>query len=246
MPISLATRLQNNRLALSEVEGYNSPMKSLIIVPAYNEERAIKDAILELKREGFKQIIVVDDGSYDKTFVKAKRYATYAIRHFINRGKGAAVKTGMEAAKKLKPDIIITFDADGQHNPKYLKHMIKRIEQGYDVVLGYRNYLKDGVPRIRIVGNHLGNFFTWLVHGIWVRDSQCGLKVFSRRAYSLIDTQTDRYEYDSEIAREIKRHQLKFIQIPIKVRYTDHSKNKAHKMNFRNGVRMIGRMLIAS
>lgn len=221
-------------------------MKTLVIIPAYNEEKAVKEVIGELKREGFKKIIVVDDGSHDKTYLKAKKHATYSIRHFINRGKGAAVKTGMEAAKKLKPDVIITFDADGQHNPKYLKLMIDKIDKGYEVVLGYRHYFKDGVPHIRILGNYLGNFFTWLIHGVWVRDSQCGLKVFSRRAYSLIDTRTDRYEYDSEIAREIKRHSLKFIQIPIKVRYTDHSRNKMHKMNFRNGVRMIGRMLIAS
>ncbi|MCX7881206.1 MAG: glycosyltransferase family 2 protein, partial [Patescibacteria group bacterium] len=91
--------------------------KVFIIIPAFNEEKAIGSVIASIKKEGWKNIIVVDDGSEDETFEKAKREKVIVLRHILNRGKGAAVKTGVEYAKLKNPEIIITFDADGQHNP---------------------------------------------------------------------------------------------------------------------------------
>lgn len=221
--------------------------KIFIIIPAFNEEGAIQSVLKEIKDAGYGNIIVVDDGSADRTHdIAGSVLGTIAVKHFVNRGKGAAVKTGIEAAKKLGADIAVTLDADGQHNPHDIAKMIKLIRKGNDVVLGTR--LKDpkGMPKYKILANHLGNFFTWAIYGLWVTDSQSGFRAYSQKAISLIDTKTDRYEYDSEIIREIYRNSLKYAETPIEVRYTEYSMNKKHKMNFKNGIKTLIKMTLSA
>ncbi len=221
--------------------------KVFIIIPAYNEESVIRDVIKEIKDSGFENIIVVDDGSQDKTYSKAQEIkGVIALKHFINRGKGAAVKTGMEAAKILGAEIVVTMDGDGQHNPKDIKKMIYFLEKEYDVVLGTRMKNPKGMPVYKILANYLGNFFTWLAYGLWVTDSQSGFRAYSQKALKHIDTKSDRYEYDSEVIKEIKHHKLKYFEVPIEVRYTLYSMNKPYKMNFRNGIKALIKIFINS
>lgn len=216
-----------------------APKKIIIIIPAFNEEAVIQEVIDEIKKSGYGNIIVVDDGSTDNTFQKAKEKKVVALRHKINRGKGAAVKTGIEAAKILGAEIVVTMDGDGQHNPENIKPMTEYIEKGYDVVLGTRLKNPAGMPLYKIIANRIGNFFTWLIHGLWVTDSQSGFRAFSKRALNLIDTKTSRYEYDSEVIREIRRNDLKYFEIPIEVRYTEYSMGKKHKQGFVNGLKTV-------
>ncbi len=220
--------------------------KIYVVIPAFNEGGAILKVLKEIKDAGHGNIILVDDGSHDDTFAKAAGLEDIiALRHFINRGKGAAVKTGIEAAKMMGADIVVTLDADGQHDPKDIAKMIKLIQDGYDVALGTR--LKDpkGMPKYKILANHLGNFFTWLIYGLWVTDSQSGFRAYSKKALDLIDTKTDRYEYDSEIIREIYRNGLKHIETPVKVRYTEYSMNKKNKMDLKNGIKTLIKMTLS-
>jgi len=217
-----------------------------IVIPAYNEGAVIKNVIREVKDTGFNQIIVVDDGSTDETFLHAKKQKVIALRHILNRGKGAAVKTGIEGAKMLGADIVVTFDGDGQHDPKDISKLLAEIRKNHDVVLGSRFLKKNKIPWFKVVANFVGNFFTWLIYGIWVSDSQSGFRAYSKRALRLIDTTHDRYEYDSEIIREIARHSLKYTEIPIKVRYTSYSMSKIHKQSFVNGIKTVVRMIISS
>ncbi|EKE18626.1 MAG: hypothetical protein ACD_9C00280G0002 [uncultured bacterium] len=175
----------------------------------------------------------------------SKETGIIALKHFINRGKGAAVKTGIEAAKLLEADIVITIDGDGQHNPKDIEKMLNLINEGYDVALGTRLKNPKGMPAYKILANHVANFCTWAIYGLWVTDSQSGFRAYSKKAIELIDTKTDRYEYDSEIIREIHRNRLKFIETPIEVRYTEYSMSKVHKMNLKNGFKTLVKMLIS-
>ena len=85
-----------------------------------------------------------------------------------------------------------------------------------------------------------------MIYGLWVTDSQSGFRAYSKKAIKLINTQTDRYEYDSEVIREIKRHDLKYIEVPIEVRYTDYSMNKVNKQGIKNGIKTLIKMLISS
>ena len=220
-------------------------MKIYIVIPAYNEEKVIQEVITDIQKAGYENIIVVDDGSSDKTFFKAQTILRNLVfRHKINRGKGAATKTGIEAAKLLGADIIVTADGDGQHNPADISKLIKPIEfENFDVVLGTRLLNPKGMPFHKIIANNIGNFFTWWLFGLWVTDSQSGFRAYSRLATEIINTQSDRYEYDSEVIREIYKHKLKYKEVPIEVRYTEYSMGKIQKQSLTNGLKTLYRMI---
>ena len=215
-----------------------------IVIPIYNEATVIPSVVEEIQQAGTFTIIIVDDGSGDDSFEVAKELDVVAIRHKINRGKGAAVKTGIEAAKRLNADIVVTMDGDGQHDPLDIAVLVRPIvEEGCDVVLGSRLIDYEGMPVIKIIANKVGNIFTWLLYGILVSDSQSGFRSFSKYAVQVIDTRADKYEYDSKVIREMKNNRLKFVEIPIQVRYTEYSMGKKHKQGFVNGLKTLGRMI---
>lgn len=210
-----------------------------IVLPAYNEEKVIRETLEEIRAAGYANIIVVDDGSRDQTYEKACAVpGVVALRHRLNRGKGAATKTGIEAAKLLGAAVIVTMDSDGQHNPADIARLVEPIEESRcDVVLGTR--LKDprGMPWYKVLANWIGNAITWYFYGLWVSDSQSGFRAYSRHASELINTKTDRYEYDSEVIREIYLYKLKYQEVPIEVRYTEYSMGKVQKQGFINGLK---------
>lgn len=214
--------------------------KIFIVIPAYNEEKVIGKVISDIKKEGFKNIIVVDDGSEDKTADVAKKAEATVLRHILNRGKGAAAKTGIEYAKFKKADIVVTIDGDGQHNPKDIKKMIKKINDGYEVVLGSRFLNKNNkIPLFNRLANFFANILVFLVYEFWTTDSQSGFRAYSEKALNLIDTSSDRYEFDSEVIREIARHKLKVAEVAIDVFYTPYSLSKKQKQNLINGIKTL-------
>lgn len=215
-----------------------------IVIPAYNEESVIAGVIHDIRRAGYENILVVDDGSKDATYEKAKEAGVIALRHRLNRGKGAATKTGIEAAKLENADIIVTMDGDGQHNPEDIARLIEPIKKNHcDVVLGTRLKNPEGMPTYKIVHNWIGNAIVWYLYGLWVSDSQSGFRAYSRHAAEVINTKTDRYEYDSEVIREIYKYKLTFEEIPIEVRYTEYSMGKATKQSLANGIKTLYRMI---
>jgi glycosyltransferase involved in cell wall biosynthesis len=215
-----------------------------IVLPAFNEAAVIESVIHEIRHAGYSRIIVVDDGSRDDTHERAAALeGIIALRHRLNRGKGAATKTGIEAAKALGADIIVTMDADGQHDPTDVARLIEPIERAHcDVVLGSRLMDPRGMPWHKILANHIGNALTWYLYGLWVTDSQSGFRAYSKHAAERINTRTDRYEYDSEVIREIYLRKLKYKEVPIQVRYTDYSMGKLHKQNLWNGLKTLYKM----
>lgn len=219
--------------------------KILILIPIYNEADIILSVIKDIRRNGYKNIIIVDDGSTDKTFTLLKKQKIVYLRHAINRGKGAAVKTGMISAKLLDADILITIDGDGQHFAKDIPKLVKKINEGYAVVLGNRSYLKGQMPIIRIASNKFANIVTGLLYGAFVKDSQSGFRAYSKKALTLINTRSDGYEFDSEIIREIKINNLSYTQVTIHTHYTKHSLTKLKKQNMFNGIKMLFRMIMS-
>ncbi len=215
-----------------------------IVVPAYHEATVIQEVITDIRNTGYHNIIVIDDGSADDTFEKARATDVTVLRHKLNRGKGAATKTGIEAAKLLGADIIVTMDGDGQHNPEDIARLIDPIHRNHcDVVLGSRLLNPQGMPWYKIWHNKIGNIITWYLYGLYVTDSQSGFRAYSRHATELINTKTDRYEYDSEVIREIYQYKLKYKEVPIAVRYTEYSMGKVHKQSLWNGVKTLYRMI---
>jgi len=221
-------------------------MKLAIVIPAYNEAGSIENVLKNLPKKihGIDQIIsiVVDDGSTDKTFEIAKSLATYLVHHVINLGVGAATTSGLEAAKKLKCDIVVTIDADGQHNPKDIKKIIQPIlTNKADFVIGTRMKNSKGMPILKIIGNWMMNILTLIIFRKWSTDSQSGMKALSKRALQKIELHSIGYEVCSELVGEITRNKLTFTEIPIEVIYTDHSRSKGQ--DWLNAVNILTRSI---
>ncbi len=216
-----------------------------VVVPAFNEGAVIEEVVAEIKAAGNYLVIVVDDGSSDDTYARIQNLdRVIPVRQKINRGKGAATKTGIVAAKRLMADIIVTMDGDGQHDPGDIECLIQPIIcDGYDVVLGTRMRESAGMPFHKKVANLIGNIITLLLYGIYVSDSQSGFRAYSYFSATKIDTRAEKYEYDSKVIREIKNNRLKFTEVPIKVRYTEHSMGKPQKQGFVNGIKTLIRMI---
>jgi UDP-N-acetylglucosamine---dolichyl-phosphate N-acetylglucosaminyltransferase len=215
-----------------------------IVIPAFQEEGKIGQVVQDVFRAGYQNIVVVDDGSMDATSDVAKEAGAHVVRHRLNRGKGAATRTGIEAAMYLGASTIVTIDGDGQHFPSDITALISPILEGEcDVVLGYRPFSRSSMPWYKITHNFIANGVTALYAGIRVRDSQSGLRAYSYEACQLLDTKSDSYEYESEVIHLIAFHKLRFKEIPVSVAYTDYSKNKVYKQNITNGIKTVYKMI---
>ena len=186
---------------------------------------------------------MIDDGSVDNTYKIAKKIHVKVLKHLLNRGLGAALATGFEYAKKHKYEIVVTFDADGQHKASDIKRIIVPIIEGKgDVVIGSRVLEYRQMPILRRLINLLSNLATYILFGIWTTDSQSGLRAFSSKALKLIKLKSERMEVSSEIFKEIGRNKLRLKEIPIKPIYTQYSLNKGQRIS--NATNVIWKLFI--
>lgn len=216
-------------------------MKIIAVVPAWNEEETVGETLDGL-RQYVSETVVVDDGSKDRTDEIARRRGAVVVRHALNRGLGAALKTGMMVALVRSADVVVTFDADGQHAPEDVPAVVKPILDGKaDAVIGTRLHDRQGMPAFRRIANHAGNLVTWALFGVRTTDSQSGFRAFSREAAARIELKTDRMEVSSEILAEVARLNLRLVHVPIASRYTAYSMSKGQ--SFTMGIRTLGRLL---
>jgi glycosyltransferase involved in cell wall biosynthesis len=212
----------------------------VIVLPAFNEAAVIRSVLSKNPHQidSFTTaLLVVDDGSADTTAEIARNSGAYVLRHLTNLGVGAATITGLKAALQLDADIIVTMDADGQHNPAEIERLVGCLIEGkLDVVIGSR-LLSTGMPLTRLGANLLLNFVTFFAYGKIVSDSQSGFKVFSKKALSKMDLNSSGYEICSEIIGEIYRKNLSYKSVPITPVYTPYSRAKGQ--HFLNGVNLI-------
>lgn len=203
-----------------------------IVVPAYNEAGRLGTVLEDLARTGH-QVVVVDDGSSDRTADVAWRHGCYVLRHSFNRGQGAALQTGIAFALREGADVIITFDADGQHQTRDLPALMAPLLTGQcDVVLGNR-FLngESNVPPIRKIVLQLGRLFTWLTSGVRVGDCHNGYRAFSRKGASILSLKQDRMAHASEIYDQIKDSGLSYVEVPVTIRYTNETLAKGQKLS---------------
>lgn len=210
-------------------------MKLLIGIPAYNEQTLISQVIKSLPKKltGVERtdVLVVDDGSIDTTALKAEAAGAIVLKHILNRGLGGALKTIFSYAQNEDYDILVTFDADGQHNANDIQELIEPIiKQEEDVIIGSRWKLSKNIPLSRLIVNKFANIITFLLFSVWTSDSQSGLRAFNKKAIKLINLQSDGMEVSSEFFREIYINKLKFQEIPVEIRYTGYSQSKGQKL----------------
>lgn len=205
-------------------------MNIFIIIPAYNEQETIAAVVREVKKFG--TVIVVDDGSEDLTKDLAKDAGAKVLSHIINRGQGAALKTGTEYALGDNADIIVHFDADGQHKASDIEKVITPILLSQsDVVLGSR-FLKNEfesknkIPFVRFILLKTAIVFTRVISGIKITDTHNGFRALSKMAAQKIRLAQDGMAHASEILDEIIKNNLKYKEIPVQIKYTDYSKSK--------------------
>lgn len=204
-------------------------LNTFVVVPAYNEERTMGKVLDELLAYfDAKHILVVDDGSRDNTKRIAKEKGVHVLTHLINRGLGGALGTGISYALKKEAEMIITFDADGQHLISDALKVMKPVAEGKaDLAIGSR-LMGDisEMPFVKRLGNFILDAITAMFAGRYVSDSQSGLRCLNKECASKIKITCDRYAVSSEIIIEASKNGCRIVEVPIKAVYTSYSKKK--------------------
>lgn len=208
-----------------------------VVIAAYNEERRLS-RVLERVKNHAQHIVVVDDGSKDKTAAIAKKHNVILLEHDANRGKGAAARTGCDYALEHGAQQIILLDADGQHEPQDIPRFLDALE-GNDIVFSYRTYDKH-MPFVYRFGNSVINLATGMLFGIWLRDTQSGYRAMTADAYRNVRWYAERYFMESEMIARAGAHRLRFTQIPIKTIYLDRRKGTT----VLDGILIVWRMIL--
>jgi glycosyltransferase involved in cell wall biosynthesis len=199
-----------------------------IVVPAYNEARAIGTVVTNLMSAGWRNVLVIDDGSSDETRAAARAAGALVLTHVINRGQGAALQTGISYALQRGAEVIVTFDSDGQHRVEDLEGLIAPIlDQTADVALGSR-FLgsTEKIPWSRKLLLRAAVWFTRFTSGLRVTDAHNGLRAFSRNAAARIHIDLDRMAHASELIDQVARGRMRFVEVPVHIRYSDYSRRK--------------------
>ncbi len=214
-----------------------------IILAAYNEGARLGTTLREL-RACPHHVVVVDDGSGDSTQAAALEHPIWVLRHPVNCGQGAALQTGIDFALARGAQILVTFDADGQHDVAEIDRLLAPIRAGdADVVLGSRFLGQTvGMPWTRRLILKLGVLFTWLFSRIRVTDTHNGFRALSRRAAQLIHITHNRMAHASEILDQIAQHGLRYCEVPVTIRYSPESLKKGQSSW--NALGIVGELLM--
>jgi glycosyltransferase involved in cell wall biosynthesis len=173
----------------------------------------------------------------------AQQDSVTLLRHSTNRGLGAALRTGFQAARHRQATLAVTFDADGQHKPRDIPRVLAPLlDERADLAVGSRLLGKSRIPLLRRILLVAANLLTWLLFGAWSTDSQSGLRALNRRALEELEIYTDRMEVSSEIIAETKRLGLRMAEVPIEAIYTEYSRRKGQ--TFWNGFNVAYRLLL--
>jgi glycosyltransferase involved in cell wall biosynthesis len=188
------------------------------VIPAFNEERTIAKVVIRALRHASK-VVVVDDGSRDDTAIIAEKLGAVVERHERNLGKGAALQTCLEWANKLGADVVVTLDADGQHDPDAIPSMVAPILNGVaDIVIGTRAAPSE-MPTYRRLGAKLLDRLTGIKVAGVVADAQSGFKAYSKQAVERVIPAEYGMGADTEMLMKARMNSLRVAQVPITVRY---------------------------
>lgn len=200
-------------------------MKVSVLLPSYNEEKNIGNLIKKI-RHYVSDIIVVDDGSSDKTGDIASEEGAFVIRHNTNKGKGASLRDGFAYVKELDYDAVIVMDADGQHKPEDIPLFIEAGSKNGDVIIiGDRMQDAAKMPFLRRMTNRFTSFLISKVVHQSVPDSQCGFRLIKKRVLDNLTLSTSNYDTESEMLIEAARNDYQIISVPITTIYEGQHSN---------------------
>ena len=219
-----------------------------VIIPAYNEEETIGSvlhdtiSIMDNTRLPY-EIIVVDDGSKDKTGLIASGYKALVLTNETNRGKGYCLRRALLHAKG---DIIVTMDSDGEHNPKEIPDLLNPLFNGTDIVSGSRflGTQMEYTTKLNQIGNLLFNTTILSLTGKYVSDSQTGFRAMKKEVLQKLNLESDRYEIETEITVKSLRNGFTFKEIPISYERRRYSLSKLKIIS--DGTRILKTILKAN
>jgi polyprenyl-phospho-N-acetylgalactosaminyl synthase len=202
-----------------------------VVLPAYNEERAIAPVLAALRASGYQTVVVVD-GATDRTAAVAAATGATVINHPVNLGQGAALQTGIEFALSSGAEFIITFDADGQHRAADVGTLLEALKkQDADFALGSRFLgATENMPRSRRLLLRAAIRATRLMTGLDITDVHNGLRAMTRRGAGIIRLRQNRMAHASEILHQIAASEFKYVEVPVLIRYNRYSLEKGQKM----------------
>ncbi|MBS3166761.1 glycosyltransferase family 2 protein [Candidatus Woesearchaeota archaeon] len=195
-------------------------MKTIAIIPAYNEEKHIKKVILNV-RKYVDCVLAINDGSKDKTIKEIKKTKCEFIDFKENKGKGNAMKAGIEYAISNKFDVLVFIDADGQHDASEIPKLISEIKKGYDIIIGRRKKRHSSMPLIRRVSNFIASSLVSLVIRQDIRDVQSGYRAISVSKLKGLKFVSQRYDIEAEMLIKLARNKAKIKEVIVKTIYAD-------------------------
>ena len=208
------------------------PNKNIwVVIPAYNEASIIARVIADVRRHDL-PVVLVDDASTDATAAVAERAGAMVVRHPVNLGQGAALQTGMEMALREGADVIVTFDADGQHRASDIGRLVDALARhGVDFALGSR-FLGHTInlPPARRLLLKAAASFTRITSGLSLTDTHNGLRAMTRRGASAIRLRQNRMAHASEILSQIATSGLRHVEVPVTIEYSAYSLAKGQKL----------------
>ena len=202
-----------------------------VVIPAYNEEPVVADVIANVKNV-CSDVIGVDDGSSDATAERAQAAGAHVVRHPVNLGQGAALQTGISFALARGAGYIVTFDADGQHEPTDINRLLEALKTCSAVALGSRfKGQVENMPATRRAMLKTATMANWVLTGLNLSDAHNGIRAFTRDAASQIRIWQPGMAHATEIVAEVARHKLKYVEVPVTIRYTEYSLAKGQKLS---------------
>lgn len=225
-------------------------MKALnfcVVVPAYQARAKIRLVLEELHAQfpelSPEKLIVVDDGSRDGTADEAKRAGATVVVHSRNRGKGAALVTGLEEARARGFEAALTVDADAQHPAASARVVLEASDDPQALVLGIRDLLRDGAPRKNRFSNGISNYFLSRFTGRQLADTQCGLRRYPVEATLALGAHAKGYAYEAEVILLFAASGLPIVETSIDVIYPPEEERVTHFDSVRDPARIIGVVL---
>ncbi len=217
----------------------------LAVVPAFQAEPCVGEVVRSLLATGAfgPGVLVIDDGSSDGTGELARDAGAEVIRHPSNRGKGAALLTGLHHAHDRGIELIVTVDADGQHPAAQAERLATHDAPKDALVLGTRDLARAGAPWPNRCSNGISNFFLSRFSGVSLRDTQCGLRRYPVAQTLELGARDSGYAFEAEVILRAAKKGIQIVQVPIVAIYPPERDRLTHFDSLRDPWRIVGRVL---
>ena len=210
------------------------------VVPALDSAETVGAVLDDLRATLGVPVLVVDDGSVDATGEVARAHGAEVVRHGHNRGKGAALRTGLIEAARRGFRVVVSVDADGQHPGASARVVLEAGDDPRALVLGVRDLMRDGAPSSNRFGNRVSIFFLSLFSGRALLDTQCGLRRYPVAETLQLATRADGYAFEAEVILRALAAGMPVLEVPVAVVYPPPDETRTHFRSVRDPTLIVG------